>query len=202
MKSDVNANKLVNAARFNLRTTAPTAIGTDDLAELRTPVAEVIDTNTGIAEEFMKLFQRVTNHCCAEMTDMEGLGNVRGGIVEHHGFALTALGRAVKVAVSTDIGQHARSERRTVHTEIEIAVDCRNLREKRRRKAFCQRVRDLDGRGAERAAELEAGQGQIAHRGIGRIFKHGIDLFCLQCSCGERGGNRIRDQGGGLGFEF
>ena len=199
---NVKLHQRVNAARLNHFLAAPGAVSKNQLAKLRTPVAKVVDTKAIVARKLMHFLERMADDRGAQVTDMEGLCHVGRGIVQHDLFVLSDIGRTVLFLFLKHGTKHVACQISGAQTDIEIAVDCRNLREKRRRKAFCQRVRDLDGRGAERAAELEAGQGQIAHRGIGRIFKHGIDLFCLQCSCGERGGNRIRDQGGGLGFEF
>ena len=86
---NVKLNELVDTAVFNIFAAAPFAVSNDKLAELRTPVAKMVDAYAIIALILVKKLEGMADDRCAEVTDVEGFCNVGGGIVENDSFACT-----------------------------------------------------------------------------------------------------------------
>ena len=91
----VKLNELVDSALLDLLFIAPELIRNDELTELSSPIAKIVDTHALIACKFMKLLERVTDNGRTEMSYMEGLRNVGGGIVKNDRLSLTDAGRTV-----------------------------------------------------------------------------------------------------------
>ena len=53
--------------------------------DLRTPVPQVIVGNDLVSEEAQNPAQCFADNRAADVSDMEGLGDVRGGIIDHVG---------------------------------------------------------------------------------------------------------------------
>ena len=106
----VKINEGVDAALFHQLVAAPFFEGHDQFAELRSPVAEVVDAHAVVTEKLVQLFQRVADHGGAEVADMEGLRHVGRGVVKHHGLALSFLGAAVAGAFGKNIGKDGVKE--------------------------------------------------------------------------------------------
>lgn len=87
VETDVQIDHRLNAALFNLLAVAPLLVGTDHLAELRAPVAQVVDAHGGVAVEIINAFEAVADHRRGQMADVETLGNVDGGIIQAHRLA-------------------------------------------------------------------------------------------------------------------
>ena len=80
----VELDKLVNSALFNSFLITPELICNDKLTELRSPVTEVVDAEAIVARKLVKELKGVTDNRSAEVSDVEGLGNVGRGIVEDY----------------------------------------------------------------------------------------------------------------------
>ena len=88
---DIERDQLVDLACLHRLTAAPLAVGDDQLAELRAPVAEVVDADAVPARKGVQLLQRMPDDRRAEMPDVERLCDVRGGVVKHDRLARAVL---------------------------------------------------------------------------------------------------------------
>ena len=120
---DVQANQFVHAALFHLFLVAPELIGADHLAKLRSPVAQMVDTDGLISEEIIDAAQAVTNHRGGQMPDMETFGDIDRGIVKTNRLAIAHIGRAIVFSRLEHAFKRFRREIDAVEEEVHIAVD-------------------------------------------------------------------------------
>ena len=80
---------------INCFKTTPLFERDDKFTELRTVVAEVVDPHRLIAEEIQNTVQRAAQNRRGQMPDMEGLGDIDGGIVDTYSFAAADIIRTV-----------------------------------------------------------------------------------------------------------
>ena len=201
VEADVKPHQFVALALLDRLAVAPLAVGDDHFPELGAPVSEVVDADAFVAGELVEQFQRVTDDGRAEVSDVEGFGDVRGRVVEHDGLALAACGRAVLVALLLDLGENARGERRAVDKEVEVALDRLGARDLAARHFRGERVGDGDGGGVQGARQFEAREREIAHRGIGREFEHTRKIVRRERRTRVEFGEQIRQFRGGLPFQ-
>lgn len=120
---DVQANQFVHAAFLHFFLIAPELIGADHLAKLRSPVAQMVDTDGLISEEIIDAAQAVTNHCGGQMPDMETFGDIDRGIVKTNRLAVAHVGRAIVFSRLEHAFKRFRREIDAVEEEVHIAVD-------------------------------------------------------------------------------
>ena len=201
VEADVEFHQFVALALLDRLAVAPLAVGDDHFPKLGAPVSEVVDPDAVVTRELMQQFQRVTDDGGAEMPDVEGFGDVRGGIVENDGLTRPAGGRAVLVALLLDLGEDARGERRAVDKEVQVTLDRLGARDLVARHFRSERVGDGDGGGVQGARQFEARERKVAHRGVGREFEHTRKIVRRERRTRVEFGNQIRQFRGGLPFQ-
>ena len=168
---DVELHQLVDTALLDLLLTAPQAVGQDELTELGAPVAEVVDAHALVARELMELLEGVTDDGGAQVSDVEGLGHVGGGVVQHHLLALTEVGRTVALLLGQDLGHQLIGQICARQVNIQISVDRLGTLNGLTAHQRGEGGRDLHGGAAQGLGQLEAGQSNVAHSGIGGVFQ-------------------------------
>ena len=176
VETDVQIDHRLNAALFNLLAVAPLLVGTDHLAELRAPVAQVVDAHGGVAVEIINAFEAVADHRRGQMADVETLGNVDGGIIQAHrlafaDFAGTPTPRIFQHGFHDVARQPAAAEK-----HVQIAADNLHMIDFLAGNLFGQLARDHLRRAAHRLGQAEARQRVIAHLFIRRGFDHRADV--------------------------
>lgn len=91
MEPDIERDQLVDLSCLYSRATTPLAIGNNQLAELRAPVAEMVDADAVPACIVVKQLQRMTDNSRSEMTYMKRFCHIRRRIIENNGFAFTYI---------------------------------------------------------------------------------------------------------------
>ena len=123
VEADVEIVDGVDAALFRFLAAAPALVGGDELAELGAVVAQMIDAHRVIAEELEDAVERPADDRRREMPDVEGLGDVDGGIVDADGLARAEIGGAVLFPLLKDAGEDVFREPRPCDAEVDIAVE-------------------------------------------------------------------------------
>ena len=95
VESDIKADELVNAEFFNSLSVAPEFVCRYLLAELSSPISEMIYAYAVVSAELMKLFKRMTYNGRSKMSYMKRLADIRCGIVKHYGLSLADVALAV-----------------------------------------------------------------------------------------------------------
>ena len=85
----INLDKLVDSAFLYSLTVSPLAESYYLLTELSSPVTEMVYADAVITGKLVEQLQRVTDDCRAEVTDMERLAYVGGGIVKNDCLSLS-----------------------------------------------------------------------------------------------------------------
>ena len=201
VEADVEPHQFVALALLDRLAASPLAVGDDHFPELGAPVAEMVDADAVVTRELMQQFQRVTDDGGAEMPDVEGFGDVRGGIVENDGLTRPAFGRAVLVTLFGDLGEDSCGERRAVDKEVEVALDRLGARDLAARHFRSERVGDGDGGGVQGTRQFKARERQVAHRGVGREFEHPAKILRRERSSRIDLGDQNRQFLGGLPFQ-
>ena len=159
----LDAELLVDALQLGDRVTAvgllvdPAAPGDDQLAELRAPVAEVVVGDHLPAERAQGAVERRADDGRADVADVHRLGDVGGGVVDHHLAPAPDGAEAEPRVVEERLG--ALGEEAVGEVEVDEAgpgdLDLREVG------VAGERVGDQLGevarRAGERLAELEAG---------------------------------------------
>ena len=183
VETDIESHKRVNPAGFHFLLIAPFAIGNNELSELRAPVAEMIYPDAVPAGEGIEHFQRMPDDRRAEMPDVEGLCNVWRGVVDNKRPALAGAVLSVIIARRDYLRNGVGRKRNGINAEIEIASGGRNLRKALRKRKSVPDFPGNDRRGFSHCpAEPEAGKSNVAHRPVGRVFKHILKLPGRGCA--------------------
>src|SRR5512137_2587059 len=103
MKAHIELVQIANGVCSELILTAPTFVGGDQVAKLRSPVAEMIDADCLVTQLAINAVQCRANNRRTEMPDAKRLGNVDGGKLQNHCLPLAFRGRAE----SHSLGQHS-----------------------------------------------------------------------------------------------
>ena len=83
---------------------------------------EVVDADTLISGKFMELSESVSDNCCSEVSDMEGLCNVGGGIVKNYRLSLSFIARAVPFALFENFSEDVLTEKIIIDKHVEVSV--------------------------------------------------------------------------------
>ena len=174
MEFDIKIHKLARGvAVFDDGTVAPAFVGNYHLAELGAPVAKVVDADGMIAEMVVYPPEGVAEHGGGDMVYAERLGDVDGGIVEADVPAVPLIGGAVFIALFEHGFDDGAREGRLIGEKVEIAAGILNaVKAFDAAKLFSQLRSDERRSLSQRLCQLKAGEGKIAHIGIGRSFKH------------------------------
>ena len=87
VKAHVQVDQRLHAAALHVLPAAPFLVGADHLAELRPPVAQVVDAHRLVAAKIVDAPQRVADHRRGQMADVKALGDVDGAVVQAYGLA-------------------------------------------------------------------------------------------------------------------
>ena len=169
--ADVEIHQSVHAALFNGLAVAPLLVGHHHLTELGTPVAEVVDTHALVARELVKHFQSVTDDGRTQVTDVEGLGQIGRAVVQHHRLSLANIRRTVALLLGQNLGHQLVCQICARQVNIQISVDRLCLLNGLTAHQRGEGRRDLHGGAAQGLGQLEAGQSNVAHSGIGGVFQ-------------------------------
>ena len=193
VEAHVELDHLVHAAARDGVVVAPALVGGDHLAELRAPVAQMVDAHGVPAEEFIELVQRAADRRGRQMTDVKALGDVDRGIVDHDRLARAGTVAAVLFALRFGGAQRLFGEGRAVDEEVEVSLDRLDLAQKVRRDRAGERVRDHRRRLAQRLGQLETGKSEVAHRRIRRNLQRRGDVRRRQAGIAERAVERLEN---------
>jgi len=168
MEAHIQGGHRVHAALFHFFFIAPLFVGAYHLAKLRAPVSQMVDGHGMPAQEAIDAAQGIADHGGAEVADMEALGNVDAGIIQHHGFALALIAAAPAFGRGHHLLQGILGKIAAIEEEIEISVhrlrgaDVRTVN--RRRKLLGNHGRAH----AQRLGQLKAGKSKIAQLAVRR----------------------------------
>ena len=172
----VQAHKLVNAELFDGRPVAPELICRYLLAELRSPVAEMIYADAFVTAEFVQLFQRMTYNSRCKMTYMKRLADVRRGIVQNNGLSRSHRAFAVFPFFGKNFGDKLLRIIIRGDIKIQITADRLDSSDFGKGELLFKLGSDHHGAFAQRFAQLEARQSDIAHRAVRRVFEHCLNI--------------------------
>ena len=175
--TDIELYKLVYTAVLNGLAVAPESVGNDKLTKLGAPVTEVVDADALIARKLVKELERVTDNGGAEMSDVEGLCNIGGGVIKNYCSSLTVHRRAVGGTEPCDITDNAGCKGGGAYLEVKIAVECADRGKLLTADSTCKSLGNLYGRIPERLCKPEAGQGKVTHRVVGGICEKRAKLL-------------------------
>ena len=200
----VQAHQLVNAALFHRFLAAPLLVGTDHLAELGAPVAQVIDAHGGVAQVVINAAQAVTDHGGGQMADVEPLGDVDGGIVQAHRLSLAQVGSTVLLPSGKN-GLHGLfSKVHPVQEEVQVTVDCFYPSNILVLPVLCHGLGNHGRTHPQCLSQPENRQGIVPQGRIRRHGQQGTDFLRSQQTLGVRPCimHRIRSQGGDFGHHI
>ena len=124
------------------------------------------------------------------MPDVEGLGDVDGGIVDAHRLPLSVLARAVLFTRGEHRLERLLRPQRAVDFEIDVPVHRRNLADDFVRLVIRgDLLRDERGRLAHRLCKPEAGQREIPHLRVRGEFDHRVNVVFRKPLRLDAGGN-------------
>ena len=180
MEADIKIDHSLNAAGLNRRPVAPFFIRADHLAELGTPVAQMVDAHRGIAIEVINALQAVPDHRCGQMADVEPLCDIDGGIVNADRLPCPKIA-ATPVPICTENGtQDFLRHFLSAEEYIEIAADGLHPAEQR---GPLKRSAQLPGnqrrRLAQHPGQSKAGHGIVPQLFIRRNLQHPRNLFLI-----------------------
>ena len=201
---DVQTHQLGNAVALDVFLLAPGLVGVDHLAELGAPVAQVIDAHGLVAQEIMDALEGVANHGGGQMTDMEALGNVDGGVVQADGLAGTHVGGAVLLAHLEHLVQGFLGEVDTVEEEVHVAVDGLHAGNFGMVPGFAQSLGDHGRSHAQSLGQTEDREGVIAHFAVRGDGEQAADFIGggKTGSLGPGGGEAFSGQGRDAGHHI
>ena len=190
MVADVQVHQLPDAVLIHgLR--APLFIGHDHLPELGAPVPQVIDAHGFIPKMPVNAIQRAADGGAGQVVEAEGLGDVDGGIVQHHVPAPALVVAAVGLARV----QHLRKDHLgllpLLNEKVEVRPHGLRLLDARGQAELLLQLRG-DGVGglSQDLGELEAGEGDIPHAGVLGRLQQAQKLLLIQAhQFTERGGH-------------
>ena len=177
VEAHVELDQLVHAAALDGFAVAPGLVGADHLAELRAPVAQVVDAHAVIAHVVVDAVERVADHGAGQVPDVQRLGDVDRRIVDAHVAPGAHVAAAVAVALAGDALQHGARLRGAVEREIDIAAGGLGAADAlRQRERGGGLLRDERRRLAQRLCELEARERKVPEVRVGRRLQHCGDL--------------------------
>ena len=166
VKLHIQLNQRVHSALFHLFPASPELVGGQHLAELGSPVPQMVDAHAPIAAKTIQLIQGVSDHGGGQMSNMEALGNVDGGVIDADGLALAAVIAAIALALFLGAAEHLAGIHRPVNIKIQITLHRLHLGQEGRAHRLLQRFGD-HGRGfAQGLGQPKTGKGIVAHGGI------------------------------------
>ena len=175
MEADVQRHQRVDAVLLDIFLGAPLEVCGDHLAELRAPVAQVVDAHALVAQVLVDLVERVADHRGGQVADVEALGDIDRGVVDADDAALTLVGGAVLVALL----QHALDDglrvARLVQEEIEVAAHALDAVDHLvGRNGACELAGNGRRAHAQRPGQLEARERKVAHVGVRRCLQKAL----------------------------
>ena len=119
MVADVQVHQLPDAVLVH-GLDAPLLIGHDHLAELGAPVPQVVHAHRLVPQVLIDAVEGVADGGAGQVVEAEGLGDVDGGIVQHHVPALALVGTAVGFPRVQDLCEHVLGLLPLLDEEVEI----------------------------------------------------------------------------------
>ena len=190
MEADIELYKLAHGA-LGHRLVPPFFIGHYHLAELGSPVPQVVYAYGVVAQRLVYPVQGVAYGGAGQMAYMEGLGDVYGGILHADVPAAAKVAVAVAVALSKHPIERIPHEGGLIREEVEVApLGLHGGYAVYVAYAPCK-LCGYGGRGlAHGLCQAEAGEGVVAHGGVGRGFQPVLELIRFQSGlCRYCGGN-------------
>ena len=185
VEAHVELHHLVHAAVRHGVVVAPALVGGDHLAELGAPVAQMVHAHGVPAEELVELIEGVADHRGGQMADVEALGDVDGGVVQHHGLARAGVVGAVAFALLKHRLHHLFGIGGAVDEEVQIALDRLHPAQIVRLDVGREGIGDHHRALAQGLGQLEAGEGVVAHVGARRNLQRRGDVRGLQAGLAE-----------------
>jgi len=177
VKFHIEGDKRVDSAFFDLFARTPESECTYKLAELRTPISEMVYSDAVIPRKLMYELKGMTDNGRSEMSYMERLRNVRRCVIEDNGLAFADLVLSIAFARVDRVFQHVQDEIFSGNLEIQIPSINRNAVESGDSlRCFSKSGSNFRGCLTQRFAEFEARKRNIAESIVRRILKHRCDL--------------------------
>ena len=175
MEADVNLLQSAYSALVDFFFIAPKFVGNDEFTELRTPIAQVVDTHHVITERLVSLIQRASYRRSAEVTYVERFCNVYTAVIDTNGFSLSDF---VVKKLSVDNGrQNLLFHADTVEKKIKISVDRNSTRDDTVfGRLLCEAFRYFLGRQTENFCKFKTRQGVIGVNTVA-FFKQSVQLL-------------------------
>ena len=104
VEADIDVLQLRKPALFDRLAAAPHFVCHDKLAELGSPVAEIVYGNGFVALKIKHIAERVSDDSRTDVSEMEALCNVGRGKIKANRFALTAS-RAAEIRIGVDFSE-------------------------------------------------------------------------------------------------
>ena len=95
---NVQARHLLHALFADGGFIAPQFVGSQQLAKLRAPIAQVVDAYALVAHEIVEIVQGMSNGRAGKVADMELLGDVDAAVIDAHRAPMPDILRAVALA--------------------------------------------------------------------------------------------------------
>ena len=169
--ADVQRGEGLHRVVLEVDRVAPAIDRCHELAELRAPVADVVDADGLVAEGVVEAAHGGADDGRAQVTDMEALGDVGRGVVEHDRLAPTLVRAAVALTPGLDVAQNHVGECLAVDREVEVRPG-RNGADALDRELLDQLRGDLRRGLLHGLRQGEAREGQVPEAGVAR----GLDL--------------------------
>ena len=192
VEADVQLYKLPHGA-LGHRLVSPLFIGHYHLAELGSPVPQVVYAYGVVAQRLVYPVKGVAYCGAGQMAYMEGLGDVYGRILHADVPAAAKVAVAVAVALSKHLVERIPHEGGLIREEVEVApLGLHGGYAVYVAYAPCK-LCGYGGRGlAHGLCQAEAGEGVVAHCGVGRSFQPVLELIRFQSGlCRYCGGNAL-----------
>ena len=166
MVADVQVHQLPDAVLVH-GLGAPLLIGYDHLAELGAPVPQVVHAHGLVPQVLIDAVEGVADGGAGQVVETEGLGDVDGGIVQHHVPALPLVGTAVGFPRVQDLCEHVLGLLPLLDEEVEVGPHGLRLLDARGQDQLLLQLPGDGGGGLPKdLGELEAGEGDVAHAGV------------------------------------
>ena len=127
VKTDVEIVDGTNSACLDLLFISPMTVSGNQLAELRSVIAQMIDSDRIVSEEPIGAVECASDDGGREVSDVERLCDVDGRIVDTDGLPLSLIAAAVLLSLRFDFGKNVRCKPPSVYLKVEITVDGGNL---------------------------------------------------------------------------
>ena len=180
VEADVQIDHRLHAALLDLLAVAPLLVGADHLAELRAPVAQMVDAHGRVAVEIIDALEAVADHRRGQVADVEALGDVDGGIIQTHRLALADLAGTPAPRMGEHRLHDIARQPAAAEEHVQIAADDLHVVDLLAGDLFGQLARDHLRRAAHHFGEAEARQRVIAHLFIRRGFNHRADVLAAE----------------------